>query len=371
MTHPYLNLCRGLCLMLLLLLSCTTSSIEQKTNPQTPVNAQTPLVTLALGSCNSTARKQPLWQEILKNNPQLWIWLGDNIYGDTDDMRVLKAKYDQQRQHPDYQKLYQQIPVIGVWDDHDYGRNNAGKEYEFKAQSARLFWDFLDEPTKSPRRKQKGVYSAHTYGPPGQQVKVLLLDGRYHRDSLVGQEPKYGENNKGDLLGEAQWRWLERELRHSKAQFHLIGTGLQIIPNEHGYERWGNFPRARTRLFNLIAKTKAANVILLTGDRHFAEISKIQWPGVPYPIFEFTSSGLTHNWMSGFVHERNRHRVGQMQDRLNFGIMRFHWDQTPYVVDFEIRGKNNRLHQLVKVPYARPTKVPKTRGAQPTRSKSQ
>ncbi|WP_066507680.1 alkaline phosphatase D family protein [Rufibacter sp. DG15C] len=359
MTYMKRPLSRVIWLLLFLAFSCTTIDTDRQTHTLAPANAQTPLVTLALGSCNSTERDQPLWTEILKNNPQLWIWLGDNIYGDTEDMRVLKAKYNQQKQHPDYQNLYQQIPVIGVWDDHDYGRNNAGKEYPFKVQSARLFWDFLDEPAKSPNRKHKGVYSSHTYGPVGKQVKVLLLDGRYNRDSLMGQEPKYGENKKGDLLGEAQWRWLERELRNSKAQFHLIGTGLQIIPNDHGYERWGNFPKARTRLFNLIAKTKAANVILLSGDRHFAEISRMTWPGVPYPIFEFTSSGLTHSWMSGFVHEENQYRVGQMHDKLNFGVLRFHWDQTPYQVDFEIRGKNNRLHQKTQVRYARSTTLNK------------
>ncbi|WP_210489893.1 alkaline phosphatase D family protein [Rufibacter aurantiacus] len=340
--------------LLLSLFSCTSADTERGLETLPLVNSQTPLTVIALGSCNSQDREQPLWREILKNEPQLWVWLGDNIYGDTDDMRVLKAKYEKQLQNEDYQKLMQTVPVIGIWDDHDYGRNNAGKEYKHKSQSAQLFWDFLDEPLQSPRRKQKGVYSAHTYGPPGQQIKIILLDGRYHRDSLRGGEPAYQNNLKGDMLGETQWRWLEKELRNSKAQFHLIGTGLQIITNDHGFERWGNFPKSRERLFNLIAKTKAPNVILLSGDRHFAELSKISWPGVPYPIYDFTSSGLTHSWMGGLVNEPNRYRVGQMHDRLNFGVMRFHWEQTIAAVDFEIRGRDNELHQLVKVEYALP-----------------
>lgn len=319
-----------------------------------PASAQTPLSVIALGSCNSQDREQPLWREILKNQPQLWVWLGDNIYGDTDDMQVLKGKYDKQLREPDYQRLQQTVPVIGVWDDHDYGRNNANKTYKPKAQSAQLFWDFIGEPQASPRRKQRGVYSAHTYGPVGRQVKVLLLDVRYHQDSLQGQEPTYKPNLKGHLLGEAQWRWLERELKNSKAQFHLIGSGLQIIANDHGFERWGNFPRERERLFNLIAKTRAANVILLSGDRHFAELSKLSWPGVPYPIYDFTTSGLTHSWKGGLVNEPNRHRVGQMHDKLNFGVMRFAWQDSTAVVNFEIRDRNNELHQLVKVEYALP-----------------
>ncbi|KAA3440327.1 alkaline phosphatase D family protein [Rufibacter hautae] len=340
--------------LLLSLFSCTSADTDRGLETLPLANSQTPLSIIALGSCNSQDREQPLWREILKNQPQLWIWLGDNIYGDTDDMGVLKAKYEKQLQNEDYQKLVQNVPVIGIWDDHDYGRNNAGKEYQHKSQSAQLFWDFLEEPLQSPRRKQKGVYSAHTYGPPGQQVKVILLDGRFHRDSLQGQEPAYQNNTKGDMLGEAQWRWLEKELRNSKAQFHLIGTGLQIIADDHGYERWGNFPKSRERLFNLIAQTKAPNVILLSGDRHFAELSKISWPGVPYPIYDFTSSGLTHFWKGGLVNEPNRYRVGDMHDKLNFGVMRFQWEQTSAEVSFEIRGRDNDLHQLVKAEYALP-----------------
>ncbi|WP_066830572.1 alkaline phosphatase D family protein [Rufibacter ruber] len=334
--------------------SCTFSHPDRSAAPLPPANAQSPLSVIALGSCNSQERDQPLWQEILKNQPQLWVWLGDNIYGDTDDMQVLQAKYQKQLQQPDYRQLLQRVPVIGTWDDHDYGRNNAGKEYAPRAQSAQLFWDFMGEPASSPRRKQKGVYSSHTYGPQGRQVKIILLDVRYHRDSLAGAEPDYHLSPKGDMLGAAQWRWLEKELKNSNAQFHLIGSGLQVIPNDHGYERWGNFPAARNRLFNLIAKTKAANVILLSGDRHFAELSKLSWPGVPYPIYDFTTSGLTHYWKGGLVHEPNRNRVGEMHDKLNFGVLRIHWGTQPAVVDFEIRGRGNELHQLVKVEYALP-----------------
>jgi alkaline phosphatase D len=356
MHHPRFY-CLSLCLYLLLC-SCTFPSKDRKGKGLPPASNQTPLSVIALGSCNSQDREQPLWPEILKNQPQLWIWLGDNIYGDTEDMQVLKGKYDKQLRQPGYQKLLQTVPVIGVWDDHDYGRNNANKTYKPKAQSAQLFWNFIGEPQESPRRKQRGVYSAHTYGPAGRQVKVLLLDVRYHQDSLQGHEPDYKPNLKGNLLGEAQWRWLERELKNSKAQFHLIGSGLQIIANEHGFERWDNFPKERERLFQLIAKTKAANVILVSGDRHFAELSKLSWPKVPYPIYDFTTSGLTHSWKGGLVNEANSHRVGQMQDKLNFGVMRFAWQDSTAVVNFEIRGRNNELHQLVKVEYALPKASP-------------
>jgi alkaline phosphatase D len=185
-------------------------------------------------------------------------------------MQVLKQKYDLQKQNPDYRQLTATVPVVGIWDDHDYGRNDAGVEYEYKKESQRLMLDFLGEPANSPRRKQEGAYASHSYGPAGKQVKVILLDARYFRDQLEKIDKAYVVNQTGDILGEAQWKWLENELRNSKADIHLIGSGIQIIPEEHLYEKWANFPQSRQRLFSLLAATKAKNVILLSGDRPYA-----------------------------------------------------------------------------------------------------
>ncbi|MFC6996661.1 alkaline phosphatase D family protein [Rufibacter roseus] len=340
-----------LILIYLFLTSCSSADTDRHYEALPAASAHTPLSVIALGSCNSQDRKQPLWQEVLKNQPQLWIWLGDNIYANTNDMAVMKAKYQKQLNNPDYQLLYQQIPVIGTWDDHDYGQNNEGKEYPQRFESAQLFWNFMGEPVNSPRRKQQGVYSAHTYGPPGQQVKILLLDVRTFRDSLPAPEPNRTPNETGDILGEQQWRWLEHELRNSKAQLHFIGSGIQIIANDHGLERWGNFPKARQRLFNLIAETKASNVILLSGDRHFAELSKLNLPDLPYPLYDFTTSGLTHTWKGGLVFEPNQNRIGEMHDKLNFGVLHIAWKPTSAVVDFQFRGRRNKLHQSFKVEF--------------------
>lgn len=343
---------RRLFIYLIYLLSIACVPVPEKQTALRLASDTNPLTVLAFGSCNSQEREQPLWQPILRNKPQLWVWLGDNIYGDTNDMQVMAAKYQKQLAHPDYKKLLANIPVIGTWDDHDYGHDNAGKEYAQRAESQNLFWDFMGEPASSAQRQQKGVYNAHTYGPAGNQVKVILLDARTFRDNLTGKDGTYQPNLTGDFLGEAQWQWLENELATSKAQFQVIGNGIQVIPEEHGYEKWANFPNARQRLFDLIARTKVPGVILLSGDRHVAELSKISWPGINYPVYELTSSGLTHSWGGGLKEgEPNRYRVGKMHDKLNFGILRFNWKERVTTVSLEIRGKKNKLHQLVKVKY--------------------
>lgn len=283
-----------------------------------------------------------MWAPIRQNNPQLWIWLGDNIYGDTDDMAVMKQKYDLQQSHPEYRKLTASTPIVGIWDDHDYGKNDAGVEYSYKQASQELMLDFLGEPKDSPRRQQEGAYASYTYGPAGKQVKVILLDARYFRDSLQKENKTYLPNENGTLLGEQQWQWLEAALTNSPAQLHVIGNGIQIIPEEHAYEKWANFPNERKRLFDLLAKTKAKGVILLSGDRHIAEISRYEDPRIGYPVYEVTASGLTHSATNNNG-EPNRYRVGSLINQLNFGVMTIDWDKKPLPVTLEVRGLENKV----------------------------
>lgn len=292
--------------------------------------------TIAFGSCSDQKREQPLWDDILAERAQAWVWLGDNIYGDSENMDTLKAKYARQKSNPVYQQLIKSTTVLGVWDDHDYGVNDGGKEYPMKKESQQLMLDFLDVKNDSPLRKQEGAYSATVLGKKGQQVKVILLDGRYFRDPLK----KNGRDNvpdpTGDLLGEAQWQWLEKQLTSSGADAHIIGCGIQFLPEEHPYEKWANFPASRKRLLDLLASTKPKGVVLVSGDRHIAEVSKVTVPGLGYDVYDITSSGLTH--VSKPHEEPNQHRVGEMVAKLNYGLVTYHWDRKPLTATVQIKG---------------------------------
>lgn len=264
---------------------------------------------IAFGSCNRESLPQPLWKPIADFHPKLWIWLGDNIYGDTDDMALLAAKWKTQKDHPGYAALRRSCEVVGTWDDHDYGVNDGGKEFPAKAGSAALFLDFLDVPADAPRRAREGVYDARTFGEPGRQVMVILLDVRTHRDK---------KQSGGDILGRAQWEWLEETLAASQANVHIFCSGSQILSGEHRHEKWVDYPDARARLLGLAARLPG--VIFLSGDRHFGELSRLESP----PVLEATSSGLTHFWKD-FPGEPNAHRVGEIFAALNFGTLEIDW----------------------------------------------
>jgi len=328
--HRYTYLHRALPLLFILAFACKAPLTQTQ---------EKPLDTIAFGSCNRQNLPQVIWPAINQNNPDVWVWLGDNIYGDSQEMSVLKQKYDMVLQEPGYNQLKANAKIIGTWDDHDYGLNDGGKEFKQREQSQQLFWDFIGEPANSPRRQQQGVYSSHTYGPEGKQVKVILLDSRYHRDSLARINKVYQVNQTGDMLGEEQWKWLENELRNSKAQINIIGNGIQVLPEEQIFEKWANFPASRKRLLDLLAATKTPGVILISGDRHIAEISKTEIAGLNYPLYEVTSSGMTHVYSGNSV-EPNKYRVGELINKLNFGVFRFTWGDK-VTVDMLIKGTEN------------------------------
>ena len=307
---------------------------------------------MAFGSCNRQDAPQPLWKPILADRPDLWIWMGDNIYGDSPVMDTLRAKYERQNAVVEYQLLKASTPIIGVWDDHDYGINDGGKYFAQKKESRDLMFDFLDVPAGSPDRQREGGYSAYTFGEGDQQVKVILLDGRYFRDSLSRVDRVYQINARGQILGDAQWKWLENELRTSTSRINFIVSGIQILPTEHAYEKWANFPQERERLLNLIARSGVQNPILMSGDRHIAEIMKLEDARFPAGLYEVTSSGLTHTW-NGIAEEKNSLRVSDLIAQLNYGLATFDWEKEAVLV--EIKGENGILHAKQVIPISKKT----------------
>lgn len=344
-----------ICTLLFSLLACNSKTTQPALERQASnIERQTslPLQTIAFGSCDRQDEPQNFWTEVVANQPDLWIWLGDIIYADTQDMQAMQQMYQKQKQNEYYQQLYQRAPIIGVWDDHDYGVNDGDKNYPKRVESKSQLLDFLDVPADAPVRNHEGVYASYSFGPKGKRIKVILLDGRYFRDTLQKGEGdntrRYLPSANGDMLGEAQWQWLEKELTNSDAQIHLIGSGIQIISAEHPYEKWENFPAARKRLFDLIAKTKPAQAILLSGDRHAAEISKMELPGLSYPLYDLTSSGLTHAY-TGANDEPNQYRVGKKLNAKNYALLKIDWSNKTPKVTAEIMeiGKGLFLKQAL------------------------
>ncbi|XP_004300071.1 PREDICTED: uncharacterized protein LOC101305076 isoform X1 [Fragaria vesca subsp. vesca] len=333
---------------------------------------------IGFGSCANQSAPQPIWDAIIKFDPQVFIWLGDNIYGDIRlpnklfgrkrnigpwknterfvpaSKQEMKSKYEKAKSNPGYSRLRQKTKVIGTWDDHDYGLNDAGKEFAGKITNQRLMLDFLDEPHDSPRRKQAGVYASYTFGPTGRQIKVILLDTRYHRDPL---------RSDGSILGSSQWTWLEQELHGSPTAVTIIGSSIQVISNLSAttgpffyMESWGRFPKERDRLFKLLADSKRGGVFFISGDVHFGEITRYDC-ATGYPLYDVTASGITQAvekvvptplhffvrflaWLTPAtlrVMDGNCRRKSCTYGMPNFGAIEIDWDANPMTLKLQVR----------------------------------
>ena len=247
---------------------------------------------IAFGSCLRQDKPAPILDAIAETKPDVFIWLGDNIYGDSDDPKVMQAKYDTLAAIPGFQKLRQQSPFLYVWDDHDYGKNDAGVEYAFKEQNKTVMLDFFGEPKDSERRKRDGNYDSKIIGPTGRRVQFLLLDTRSFRSPLkqeVRDKVKWNVPNTDEgatVLGDAQWKWLEEELKQP-AEVRVVCSSIQVIPTEHRFEKWANFPKERERLLKLL-EPFSGSLLIISGDRHHGSVHHLAGLGTS----EVTASAL-------------------------------------------------------------------------------
>ena len=305
---------------------------------------------IAFGSCGHETEAQPILQKIADIKPDYFIYLGDNIYGDTYEMSELKAKYDRLAAKSEYQALKTSTKVLATWDDHDYGSNDTGRHYPHKKESKDLFLNFFDEPADSERRQHEGIYTSYQFQIHGKALQIILLDTRTFRDDLrkyrgeLHHVDKYfypldyfpHQNTDSTLLGSAQWEWLEKELL-KPADVRIIGSSTQFGIEYNGYEAWANFPHEQKKMTELIKKTKANGVVFISGDVHYAEISKYHETGM-YPLYDFTSSGITSTWH--FATPNSNRIEGPVMDN-HYGKIIIDWSLSDPTIKMEAIDVND------------------------------
>jgi alkaline phosphatase D len=292
-----------------------------------------PVHKIAFGSCIDQNRPQPIWNAILADAPDLFIFGGDNVYASTPPWSRdrLEQAYAALGASVGFARLRARVPHLEIWDDHDYGVNDGGVEFPHKQPSKEAFLAFWELPPEDPRRTREGLYHAVRMGPAGREVQVILLDARWFRSALRPTDQRQAPGKERYLpdadptktmLGEQQWRWLEQQLRQ-RADLRLIVSGVQVLAEGHGWECWGNLPRERARLVELVHQTGAGGVVFLSGDRHIGAFYRHQVPG-RYPLFEMTSSGMTHAWADAA--EAGPNRLGDLVRSNHFGSIEIDWE---------------------------------------------
>ncbi len=313
--------------------------------PAVMLDADKTLTRIIFASCAQQNEDQSIWDQLAAENPDLMLYVGDNVYGDVwfDDpsLPALKAAYMRLAQSEPFARARAAAPMLTVWDDHDYGASDGGGDYPYKAQSEALFEYVWALPEGDPRRARPGVYGSWVIGAEeGRQVQIIMLDTRYFRSPLKKTDERGAKGKERyvpdpdpskTMLGDAQWAWLEAELK-KPADLRLLVSSVQVIADGHGWEGWKMLPADRDRLYGLIDETDADNLIILSGDRHSASLYRKEGV-VDYPLFEATSSSLNlpaSKWRaeSGETWvEPGPNRISQMYYDVNYGVIDINWEK--------------------------------------------
>ena len=294
---------------------------------------------LAFGSCAQAEKPMPVLDVAIQQNPDLFIWLGDNVYGDSQDISILKKAYQTLGENPFFQRLDSATRLLATWDDHDYGWNDSGRHYPLKEASKEVFLDFWDDPRDAPRRQREGIYTSYLFDGGKQDVIVILLDTRTFRDDLVRSQSILLEGSQGftymadyephrnldsTLLGSEQWRWLTKQLE-VEADYRVIASSTQFGVEWNGYESWSNFPSEQRKMLQLLQEanqktSRQIPTVFISGDVHYSEISKLPKleGGADLNLYDVTASGVTSVW--DFATKNSNRVAGPIMEN-NVGIL--------------------------------------------------
>jgi alkaline phosphatase D len=243
---------------------------------------------IGFGSCLNSRRSQAMLQTLSNTSLDAFLLLGDNVYADNNNPASLLAEYEKLRQNSSFQTLNSNTTLLATWDDHDFGVDNGDKNYRNKDASRNAFLNFFPNVPNT----DEAIYCSKTISQNGLTAHCILLDCRWHLDF-----------SNDSVLGKNQWDWLEDQLT-TPCDLILIGSSIQVLSNRHRFECWGKAPSERNKLLKLLQSTSKseplnplsslssrAPVLLLSGDRHFHELTDGNAWGFS-GLLEFTSSGL-------------------------------------------------------------------------------
>ena len=323
---------------------------------------------ITFGSCLQQWQPQPIWASVIAQKPQVFVFLGDNVYSDVGPYlsAELPARIDQA--YKDLAKVAElrrfamekNIDTFATWDDHDYGLNDGGAEFSHQAESRAYFADFFGlELDQIGDLEERGVYHSQYRDIGGLTVQFLMLDTRSYRSPLEKDADTSAcaptgiianTDQDATILGELQWKWLEEEFK-KPADLRILASSIQVLPTEHCFEKWANFPKERQRLFDLIKSNEVNGVVIISGDRHLAEISKLEGE-LGYPLYEITASGLNSalGVKSPAAKEKNALRTSAKNVLTdNFGSIQIERDGEDAVLQFQIHNVLGEVLEEVKV----------------------
>ena len=295
---------------------------------------------IAFGSCLDQENPQPIWNSIYKEDIDSFVFLGDNVYGDIPSGKLNKMRKAYELQAKMIPSWLFKKNVEMIWDDHDFGENDGGTSYPLKQEAQKLYLDFWKIPNDDIRHQRNGIYANKIIYIDNFIINLILLDTRYFRSDLKktkGLKPVYLKNEElnATILGDKQWSWL-MEVMKIKSDLTIVATSIQLLPTEHRFEKWSNFPSDHFKLKKLL-KSQSRPIIVISGDRHQGAIYNDE------NIYEITSSSLNKTISSILRRpkELDKYMLGEMFAGENYGLITINTNKK--IIDLEIKDINGNM----------------------------
>lgn len=295
---------------------------------------------IAFGSCLDQENPQPIWNSIYKEDIDSFVFLGDNVYGDISSGKLNKMREAYKLQAKMIPSWLFKKNVEMIWDDHDFGENDGGSSYPLRQEAQKLYLDFWEIPNDDIRQQRDGIYANKILYIDNFIINLILLDTRYFRSDLKktkGLKPVYLKNEElnATILGNKQWSWL-MEVMKIKSDLTIVATSIQLLPTEHRFEKWSNFPSDHFKLKKLL-KSQSRPIIVISGDRHQGAIYNDE------NIYEITSSSLNKTISSIFRRpkEVDKYMLGEMFAGENYGLITINTNKK--IIDLEIKDINGNM----------------------------
>ena len=333
--------------------------------PAAALASDTALTRIAFGSCYHPSLQSGIFNEIAGQHPGAFVFLGDNVYAEdeSDDptLMSLRQAYANLSAVESFKALRKSTPLLVAWDDHDYGKDDAGGDFMHREFSESLYTYAWNIEQSDERTSRPGVYLERTVGPVGKRVQFITLDTRSFRTSLtrhpdqdIGRYVESQDPNQ-NVLGETQWKWLAEQLRRP-ADIRIIVTPIQLIADGHHWESWRIMPAERERLYRLLSSSKANGVVVVSGDRHSAAIYALT-EFEPYPLYELTTSSLNvplTSFVKNPVDEPGPHRLVNPYYESNYGLIDIDWDAGELSMKLMDESSQLIAEQIIRIDSLRP-----------------
>lgn len=243
-----------------------------------------------------------IYNAMTNEHSDFMIWLGDNIYlrePDWNSWTGIVHRYTQARTTPEMRNFLSSTHHYAILDDHDFGPNDSDRSFWNKNQTQEAFELFWANPSYGVG-DIKGAITAFEYA----DCEFFLLDNRTYRSP---NRRKTGEKTQ---LGEEQLQWLFDNISSTYAQFKFVVMGGQLLSTSGVYEAYSNygFDEERQRIIDFIYEEEIKNVIILSGDVHFSEVSVLRSEGKP-TIWDLTSSPLNSGFNTNALEQNNTLRI--------------------------------------------------------------